>query len=122
MRIHQQDRGVRLELINAPADAFVDGEMIASTREMLFSALRDIVTQSGLDSQHVDLDSSQGLTDYVFQLLRTTPVRCAPASSRRSSSAGAATRSAAGNTSTPRGSATNSACAAWMSAPAADRG
>ncbi|HEJ5752818.1 TPA: DUF4478 domain-containing protein, partial [Pseudomonas aeruginosa] len=35
VRIHQQDRGVRLELINAPADAFVDGEMIASTREML---------------------------------------------------------------------------------------
>jgi hypothetical protein len=43
VRIHQQDRGVRLELLNAPADAFVDGEMIASTREMLFSALRDIV-------------------------------------------------------------------------------
>ncbi|WP_447532096.1 pyrimidine/purine nucleosidase domain-containing protein, partial [Pseudomonas aeruginosa] len=64
VRIHLQDRGVRLELINAPADAFVDGEMIASTREMLFSALRDIVyTQSWLDSQHVDLDSSQGLTD-----------------------------------------------------------
>lgn len=122
VRIHQQDRGVRLELINAPADAFVDGEMIASTREMLFSALRDIVyTQSGLDSQHVDLDSSQGLTDYVFQRC-ATPVRCAPASSRRSSCAGAATRSAARNTSTPRGSATNSACAAWMSAPAADRG
>ena len=57
--------------------------MIASTREMLFSALRDIVyTQSGLDSQHVDLDSSRGLTDYVFQLLRNPPVRCAPASSR----------------------------------------
>ena len=49
VQIHQQDRGVRLELINAPADAFVDGEMIASTREMLFSALRDIVyTESEL--------------------------------------------------------------------------
>src|SRR5690606_37317939 len=34
VRIHQQDRGVRLELINAPADAFVDGHMISSTREM----------------------------------------------------------------------------------------
>src|SRR3546814_11647878 len=33
LRIHQQDRGVRLELLNAPADAFVDGEMIASPRE-----------------------------------------------------------------------------------------
>ncbi|WP_137822999.1 nucleotide 5'-monophosphate nucleosidase PpnN [Pseudomonas sp. D(2018)] len=71
VRIHQQDRGVRLELINAPADAFVDGEMIASTREMLFSALRDIVyTENELDSLRIDLESSQGITDYVFHLLR----------------------------------------------------
>ncbi|RGP54117.1 nucleotide 5'-monophosphate nucleosidase PpnN [Pseudomonas abyssi] len=71
VQIHQQDRGVRLELINAPADAFVDGEMIASTREMLFSALRDIVyTESELGGQRVDLDSSAGITDYVFHLLR----------------------------------------------------
>ncbi|WP_339486203.1 nucleotide 5'-monophosphate nucleosidase PpnN [Pseudomonas sp. EL_65y_Pfl2_R95] len=71
VRIHQQDRGVRLELLNAPADAFVDGEMIASTREMLFSALRDIVyTENELDSQRIDLSSSEGITDYVFHLLR----------------------------------------------------
>lgn len=71
VRIHQQDRGVRLELLNAPADAFVDGEMIASTREMLFSALRDIVyTENELDSQRIDLSSSAGITDYVFHLLR----------------------------------------------------
>lgn len=71
VRIHQQDRGVRLELLNAPADAFVDGEMIASTREMLFSALRDIVyTESELGSPLIDLESSQGITDYVFHLLR----------------------------------------------------
>jgi predicted Rossmann-fold nucleotide-binding protein len=71
VRIHQQDRGVRLELLNAPADAFVDGEMIASTREMLFSALRDIVyTESEVGSPRIDLNSSQGLTDYVFHLLR----------------------------------------------------
>ncbi|MDP3978495.1 MAG: nucleotide 5'-monophosphate nucleosidase PpnN [Pseudomonas sp.] len=69
--IHQQDRGIRLELINAPADAFVDGEMIASTREMLFSALRDIVyTQSELENKRVDFSSSKGITDYVFHLLR----------------------------------------------------
>ena len=71
VQIHQEDRGVRLELINAPADAFVDGEMIASTREMLFSALRDIVyTESELGAPRVDLDSSAGITDYVFHLLR----------------------------------------------------
>ena len=45
--------------------------MIASTREMLFSALRDIVyTESELDSQRIDLSNSQGITDYVFHLLR----------------------------------------------------
>jgi len=71
IRIHQQDRGVRLELVNAPADAFVDGEMIASTREMLFSALRDIVyTESEQSSLRIDLASSEGITDYVFHLLR----------------------------------------------------
>lgn len=69
--IHQQDRGVSLELRNAPAAAFVDGQMISSTREMLFSALRDIVyTESELRNQRVDLNSSNGLTDYVFHLLR----------------------------------------------------
>ncbi|WP_095054704.1 nucleotide 5'-monophosphate nucleosidase PpnN [Pseudomonas sp. Irchel s3b2] len=71
IRIHQQDRGVRLELLNAPADAFVDGEMIASTREMLFSALRDIVyTENELDALSIDLSTSQGISDYVFHLLR----------------------------------------------------
>jgi len=71
VRIHQQDRGIRLSLHNAPADAFVDGQMIASTREMLFSALRDIVyTQSERDNRLVDLQSSAGITDYVFHLLR----------------------------------------------------
>ena len=71
VRIHQQDRGVYLELLNAPADAFVDGEMISNTREMLFSALRDIVyTENELDSRRIDLGNSQGITDYVFHLLR----------------------------------------------------
>lgn len=71
VHIRQQDRGVRLELFNAPADAFVDGEMIASTREMLFSALRDIVyTESEFGSPRVDLSTSAGITDYVFHLLR----------------------------------------------------
>jgi len=71
VHIHQQDRGIRLSLHNAPADAFVDGQMIASSREMLFSALRDIVyTQSERDNRLVDLQSSAGITDYVFHLLR----------------------------------------------------
>ncbi len=71
IEIVQQDRGIRLNLFNAPADAFVDGEMIASTREMLFSSLRDIVyTESELQSKRVNLDTGDGITDYVFHLLR----------------------------------------------------
>lgn len=71
IEIVQQDRGIRLNLNNAPADAFVDGEMIASTREMLFSALRDIVyTQSEIESKRLNHDSGDGITDYVFHLLR----------------------------------------------------
>ncbi|MEX1056468.1 MAG: pyrimidine/purine nucleosidase domain-containing protein, partial [Natronospirillum sp.] len=75
IRIHQQDRGIRLELLNAPVDAFVDGHMIASTREMIFSALRDIIyTQSELESKRVDFASPEGITDYVFHLLRNADV------------------------------------------------
>ena len=71
IHIQQQDRGIRLQLKNAPAGAFVDGEMIASTREMLFSALRDIVyTYYEREHKRVDFDSSKGLTDYVFHMLR----------------------------------------------------
>lgn len=69
--IHQLDRGVCLELRNAPAHAFVDGHMISSVREMLFSALRDIVyTESELHNNRADLSTSSGITDYVFHLLR----------------------------------------------------
>jgi len=71
IEIVQQDRGLRLNLRNAPANAFVDGEMIASTREMLFSALRDIVySESEKSYKRFDLTSSAGTSDYVFHLLR----------------------------------------------------
>ena len=43
LRILQQDHGVTLALRNAPANAFVDGEMIRGIRELLFAVLRDIV-------------------------------------------------------------------------------
>lgn len=69
--IEQQDRGIKLLLKNAPADAFVDGEMIASTREMLFSALRDIVYSESLNGgEKPDLKTAEQITDYVFHLLR----------------------------------------------------
>jgi len=71
IKIHQQNRGVALELINAPTSAFVNGEIIGSTREMLFSALRDIVyNQAELEHKHTDLSTSKGITNYLFYLLR----------------------------------------------------
>lgn len=69
--IVQQDRGIRLNLYNAPADAFVDSEMITSTREMVFAALRDIVyAESERESPLIDLSSGSDITDYVFHFLR----------------------------------------------------
>lgn len=71
IRVLQQDRGVKLEIENAPGHAFVDGEMIEGTREMLFAVLRDIVyTQQLLDEHAYDLATSEGITDTVFSILR----------------------------------------------------
>lgn len=70
--IEQEDRGLRLRLANAPADAFVDGEMIAGVREHLFAVLRDIVYVTGELEQgaQFDLASGPGITDAVFKILR----------------------------------------------------
>ncbi|MEO0575225.1 MAG: nucleotide 5'-monophosphate nucleosidase PpnN [Pseudomonadota bacterium] len=70
--ILQVDRGVRLALRNAPDTAFVDGQMIRGTRELLFSVLRDIVFFHSEFSGNgrFDLDQPEHLTDIVFHILR----------------------------------------------------
>lgn len=40
IEVRQQDRGVRIELRNAPAMAFVDSEIIAGVAELLFAVVR----------------------------------------------------------------------------------
>ncbi|WP_428241518.1 nucleotide 5'-monophosphate nucleosidase PpnN [Gynuella sp.] len=71
IELEQQDRGIKLIVKNAPAEAFVDDDMISSTREMLFSALRDIVySQSGIDTHVDNLKSGKDITEYVFRFLR----------------------------------------------------
>lgn len=70
VEFEQEDRGIRMMLHNAPADAFVDGEMIASTREMLFSALRDLVYAQGYYRHENGLNESEANTHYVFDFLR----------------------------------------------------
>jgi pyrimidine/purine-5'-nucleotide nucleosidase len=71
-----ESRGLKLEVINAPASAFVDGKIITGIREHLFSVLRDIVyTHHKLSlGGRFDLTSSEGITDSVFRILRNAGV------------------------------------------------
>ena len=76
IRVVPQSRGVKLEVRNAPASAFVDGRMINGIREHLFSVLRDIVfTHNKLTKVgRFDLGSSDGISDAVFRILRNAGV------------------------------------------------
>jgi predicted Rossmann-fold nucleotide-binding protein len=77
----QHDRGLKLSLKGAPADAFVDGKMIRGTRELLFSVLRDLVyTENSIrGSARFDLSSSSGTTNAVFHILRNAKLMALPA-------------------------------------------
>ena len=64
--------GVKLEMQNAPAAAFVDGQMIRGIKEHLFAVLRDVVFISNeiIDSDRFDLTDSASITNAVFHILR----------------------------------------------------
>ncbi len=71
VRVIQRDRGIKLELVNPPDDAFVDGQIIEGIREMLFDVLRDIVfVNSRIQGGDFDLTTNAGTTDAVFSILR----------------------------------------------------
>jgi len=72
IRVIQQERGIKLELVGAPAHAFVDGKMIKGINEHLFAVLRDIIylDDSIKDNPKFDLDNSEGVTNAVFHILR----------------------------------------------------
>ncbi len=76
IHIRQQERGIKLELNNAPASAFVDGHMIRGIQEHLFAVLRDIVytNQQIIESGTFDLNDSGDITDAVFHILRNAQV------------------------------------------------
>lgn len=70
--ILQRERGIKLDIRGAPAMAFVDGKMIKGIHEHLFAVLRDIIYVSDeiIDNNKFDLNSTDGLTDAVFHILR----------------------------------------------------
>jgi predicted Rossmann-fold nucleotide-binding protein len=71
IRIKTKHRGVQLELINAPASAFVDGEIIQGIREHLFTVLRDLLyVGDELDQGSDGLNASGRITNTVFHILR----------------------------------------------------
>lgn len=72
IEVQQQDRGVRLKITNAPAEAFVDGKMIRGIREHLSAVLRDIVyVYNEIQTRHrFDLQTAEGTTNAVFHILR----------------------------------------------------
>ena len=74
--IIQRERGIKLDLKNAPAGAFVDGEMIKGIAEHLFAVLRDIVYTKDeiIGNPRFDLATPAGTTDAVFHILRNADV------------------------------------------------
>ena len=72
----QYEGGIALELHNAPYLAFVGTEMIRGNREHLFSVLRDLLYAHDdvLNNPRFDLNSSEGITDAVFHVLRNARV------------------------------------------------
>ena len=72
LEVQQVNRGIRLELSNAPGSAFVDGVMVQGIRELLSAVIRDLVyfDTEILDSSSTDLESQEGITTAVFEILR----------------------------------------------------
>jgi len=76
IRIVQEERGIKLEVKGAPAQAFVDGKMIKGINEHLFAVLRDVIYVSDEinDNPNFDLGSSAGVTNAVFHILRNAGI------------------------------------------------
>lgn len=75
INVLRRERGVKLELINPPEDAFVDGRIIRSLQANLFAVLRDILFVYGqihntVRFPNLDLESSVHITNTVFSILR----------------------------------------------------
>jgi predicted Rossmann-fold nucleotide-binding protein len=76
IEVLQFDRGIKLDLKNAPAGAFVDGEIVRGVADLLFAVVRDIAyTSCEINaSDKFNLTSSAGITSSVFEILRNARV------------------------------------------------
>ena len=67
-------RGIKLNLSNAPASAFVDGEMTKGIKEHLFSVLRDVIYMGSRVANRATDTESTAITDVVFDILRNARI------------------------------------------------
>ena len=80
VRLVRRERGVKMELIDPPEVAFVDGKLIAGVHEHLFSVLRDLlymhVKYNGIAEceptavRRLSDVTATSITDMVFDMLR----------------------------------------------------
>lgn len=66
------NRGIRLDIHNAPASAFVDGKIIRGIRELMSAVIRDLIYfHTEIEGNpNNDLQDSSGITNAVFEILR----------------------------------------------------
>ncbi|MBN8714293.1 MAG: DUF3412 domain-containing protein [Xanthomonadales bacterium] len=75
IQVLQQDRGIKIELTDAPAQAFVDGQIIVGINELLVAVVRDVVyVATQLEEIGYALEGSAGLTQQVFEILRNARI------------------------------------------------
>ncbi|MCL1077913.1 LOG family protein [Parashewanella spongiae] len=72
INVLQRPRGVKLELTNPPAKAFVDDQIISGTQEHLFAVLRDIIyIANKYDTlKNREAKINEHITNMVFDILR----------------------------------------------------
>ncbi|RDV24382.1 LOG family protein [Alteromonas aestuariivivens] len=72
VRLIRRERGVKIELVNPPEVAFVDGKLVRGVHEHIFAVLRDMLYMGNKYAflhQTAPLDGN-GITDMVFDMLR----------------------------------------------------
>ncbi|OTA19769.1 hypothetical protein Xbed_02079 [Xenorhabdus beddingii] len=75
INVLRRERGVKLELINPPEDAFVDGKIIRSLQANLFAVLRDILfvhaqITHAQKAHNLNMENGMHITSTIFSILR----------------------------------------------------
>ncbi|MBD2820439.1 LOG family protein [Xenorhabdus sp. 42] len=75
INVLRRERGVKLELVNPPEEAFVDGKIIRSLQANLFAVLRDILfVHAQIDNEQkthkLNMENGMHITSTIFSILR----------------------------------------------------